>query len=198
VFDGVWQEGDDIANSAQPNAVPGDVKIRDLNGDKKIDGEDRQIIGQRDPKWTWGWTNTFTYKNWSLYIFAHGVQGITKLNDSKFTEPDGFDGRTNFIKRTYWTPENPVNNYPRNNKLANPFGVRSYEKADFIRIKDITLSYELSKSVAKEIGFKNMKAYVTGRNLFTISNWDGMDPEFNGQRSVPLQKEFVVGLQLSF
>ncbi|BDD10410.1 SusC/RagA family TonB-linked outer membrane protein [Fulvitalea axinellae] len=197
VFDGVWQQGEDIANSAQPNAVPGDVKLKDVNGDNAIGSEDRQIQGQLDPTWTWGMENTFTYKNFSLYVFMHGVNGVTKHNNAKLNA-DSFQGRANTNVKTYWTPENPINSYPRNHENANIFKAKIFESANFVRVKDITLSYTLNPEVAKRFKMQNLKIYATGRNLFTITDWDGMDPEINGQLGVPLQEEYVLGVQLSF
>ncbi|TKG92878.1 TonB-dependent receptor [Puteibacter caeruleilacunae] len=201
VFDGIWQENDDIDNSAQPLAVAGDVKIKDITNDedgKSIGSEDRQIQGQRDPKWTWGMENTFSYKNWSLYVFLHGVQGVTKNNNSKLNESDSFDGRVNTNIKNYWTPENPINTYPRNHRNANVFGASIYEVADFMRVKDVTLSYNLDSKLVKKWKIDNMKMFVTGRNLLTVTDWDGMDPEIDSQLSIPLQREYVFGVQFSF
>lgn len=200
VFDGIWQEGDDFANSAQPDAVPGDIKVKDVTNegdDKDITSIDREIQGQLDPKWTWGMENTFSYKNLSLYVFMHGVNGITKRNSAKLND-DSFDGRKNTNIKNYWTPENPINTYPRNHQHANLKKVMMYESADFIRIKDITLSYQLEKSLLEKLRIQNLKIYFTARNMFTISDWDGMDPELNSQLSIPLQKEYIFGLNFTF
>ncbi|MDR0791944.1 MAG: SusC/RagA family TonB-linked outer membrane protein [Chitinophagaceae bacterium] len=81
VWDGVYQLGDDIANSPQPNAKPGYAKVKDLNGDKQITANgDMTIIGSRQPAFIWGMGNTFTYKSLSLYVFVHGVVGTSRPN----------------------------------------------------------------------------------------------------------------------
>ncbi|MEW4923954.1 TonB-dependent receptor [Algibacter sp. 2305UL17-15] len=203
-FDGIWQQNDDIANSAQPGAVPGDVRVLDVNNPVDDAGnpilgisanDDRVIQGQRDPKVIWGLDNTFTYKNVSLNIFMHGVGGVTKRNTTK--DENVFGGvRRNWYVLDYWTPDNPINTFHRNHQDANINNVGFFEKADFIRIKDISLSYKFNESLFGDSN-GSLKLYFTARNLFTITDWDGLDPELNSQRSVPLQKEFILGLNLT-
>lgn len=205
VFNGIWQQGDDISNSAQTNAFPGDVRVLDIDNPLDENGLpilgisndlDRAIQGQRDPKMTWGLENTFNYKNFSLYIFMHGVTGVTKRNTIR--DENVFLGvRRNWFVLDYWTPENPINTYHRNDPNANIFNVGFYENADFIRIKDITLTYKLGEKIFGSSS-NGLKLFATARNLFTITNWDGLDPELASQRSIPLQKEFVLGLNLNF
>ncbi|MEQ9290184.1 MAG: SusC/RagA family TonB-linked outer membrane protein [Cyclobacteriaceae bacterium] len=205
VFDGIWQEGDDIANSAQPGAVPGDVRVKDL--DNPLDENnlpvlgisseyDRAIQGQRDPKLIWGLENTFQYKNFSLYVFAHAVNGITRR--STIRDENVFGGvRRNWYVLDYWTPDNPIGSFNRNNIDANIHNVGWYNSANFIRIKDITLSYNFDNALFGKTGLNNARIYFTARNLFTITNWEGLDPELSAQSAVPLQKEFIFGLNFS-
>ncbi|MEM8566141.1 MAG: TonB-dependent receptor [Bacteroidota bacterium] len=204
VFDGIWQEGDDIANSAEPFAVPGDVRTRDI--DNPLDNEgnpivgisndfDRAIQGQRDPKFIWGLENTWRYKNISLYVFAHAVSGVTRRNTLRDVNVFG-EVRRNWYVLDYWTPENPINTYHRNSIDANINNVRFYEDADFIRIKDVTLSYTFNDKLFGSTGFKNARVYFTARNLLTITDWEGLDPELGNQNAVPLQKEFILGLNI--
>lgn len=198
-FDGIWQEEDDIASSAQPDAVPGDVRVRDISNPLDDNGnpiigisanDDRIIQGQRDPITIWGITNTFTYKNFSLNVLVHGVGGVIKRNTLR--DVNVFGGvKRNWYVLDFWTPENRSNTFYRNGLDANPFGVRFYEDADFVRVKDITLAYQFRQS-----NF-NLKLYFTGRNLFTFTSWEGLDPELNSQRAIPLQKEYVFGLNFT-
>ena len=205
VFDGIWQEEDDIANSAEPEAVPGDVRTRDIANPVDENGEpiigisndfDRAIQGQRDPEFIWGLENTFRYKNLSLYVFAHAVTGVTKRNSIR--DVNVFNGvRRNWYVLEYWTPENPINTFHRNHIDANINNVRFYEDADFIRIKDVTLSYNFNDKIFGNTALKNARVYFTARNLFTITDWEGLDPELDNQNAVPLQREFIFGLNLS-
>lgn len=197
-FDGVFQEGDDITNSAQPDARPGDVKIRDVNGDGVISADtDRVIIGQSNPDLNWGFANTFTYKGLSLYVFLQGVYGETKRNH--LVNDLVFDGvRRNTTNLAWWTPENQSNKYWANDIDANPLGIRIYEKADFIRLRDVSLAYNLPRDVLDKLGMRQLKVYLSGRNLLTITDFEGIDPEMSDQLGTPLQKEILLGLNFSF
>jgi TonB-linked SusC/RagA family outer membrane protein len=200
VFDGVWQL-DETAEAAKWGSVPGYIKIKDINEDGKLTSEDRQIIGQRDTKMIWGLTNTFKYRNFTLDIFMHGVQGVTKNNDLMSDLGVTAGIRHNTINKNWWTPDNPSNDFFMNHVDAHRMaGVEAgiYESADFIRIKDVSLSYDLPSSLLKRLGLNKFKLYVTGRNLLTFTKWRGLDPELSTQEAIPLQKEFVFGLNLGF
>src|SRR5690606_25985827 len=100
----------------------------------------------RDPKVMWGMTNTFSYKNFSLNIFLHGVHGVTK-NNELMRETGDVEVRTNTIKMNWWTPDNPTNEWVANHRDANRMGGFStgyYQDASFIRVKDLTLTYRLA------------------------------------------------------
>ena len=197
VFDGVWQLDEaDIAEVY--GSQPGYVKIKDVNGDLVINGDDRVIQGQRDPKVIWGITNTINYKNFGLNFFITGVSGNRKPNN--LWSVDVYQGvRRNTVYRDWWTPDNPTNVIFANDELANSqggFQASRYEDASFIRLKDITLSYDLSSNILEKLKLNKLRLYVTGRNLVTITDWTGLDPELNNQRSVPLVKEYVMGLNI--
>ena len=195
-YDGVYQLNDDIANSPMPDSEPGFAKIVDQDDDGDIDADDLVIIGQLDPKITAGLNMTFTYKNLSLNLVSQGAFGVTRqntlLNDNVFT-----DVRRNTTKKNWWTPDNPTNDFYANVDGANPRNVRFYENADYWRIRDITLSYNMPKSVTDAIGLNNLKVYFSGRNLFTITKFEGLDPELRNDRDIPLQRTYTVGLNLS-
>lgn len=197
-FDGVFQLDDDIANSAQPSAEPGFAKINDVDNNKVINDDDRQIIGHIDPDFIWGMTNNFEYKNFSLNIFFQGVNGGTRSNELLLD--DVWPGtRRKPMKNNWWTPENPTNEHWANHKNANmTYEVNRFEKTDYIRLKDITLTYNFPSSVLQILGFSNFQFYLSGRNLMTITDWSGLDPEFTIQRSIPLQKEYTAGIVLGF
>lgn len=200
VFDGVWQTSE-AAEAAAWGSQPGFIKIKDVNGDSKLTSDDRQIMGQRDPKMIWGMTNIFTYKNFSLSVFIHGVQGITKNNDLMSDLGVTAGVRHNTTVKNWWTPNNPSNDFWMNHVDAHRMaGVEAgiYESADFTRLKDVSLSYDLSPNMLKRLGLDKLKVYVTGRNLATITSWRGLDPELNSSESIPLQKEYVFGLTLGF
>ena len=200
IFNGVWQSNE-AAEAAKWGSLPGYIKIKDVNNDSKLTAEDRQIIGQKDPKMIWGLTNTIKYKNFTLDIFVHGVQGVTRNNELMMDTGVSAGVRKNTITKNWWTPENPSNDFYRNNINAHLMsGVTAgiYESADFVRIKDISLAYDLSSKLMTRFGLNKLRLYVTGRNLFTFTNWRGLDPELIGTELIPLQKEFVFGMNIGF
>ena len=203
VWDGIWQLGEEEA-AAVYNSQPGYVKLKDLNGDELIDANnDRRIIGQLDPKMLWGLTNTLIYGNWSFSFFFHGVTGITAHND-RMTDSVQDDLRYNTIKKDWWTPTNPSTTWYMNKKMANEMaghGATLFESTDFIRLKDVSLAYNLPQNAISRIGLSNVKVYVSGRNLLTFTDWSGLDPELvdqDAQRNIPMQKELVFGLTFGF
>ncbi len=203
VWDGIWQLGEEEA-AAVYNSQPGYVRLKDLNGDNKIDANnDRRIIGQLDPKMLWGLTNTLIYGNFSFSFFFHGVNGVTAHND-RMTDSVQDDLRYNTIKKDWWTPTNPSTTWYMNKKMANEMaghGATLYESTDFIRLKDVSLAYDLPKNAISRIGLSNVKVYFSGRNLLTFTQWSGLDPELtdqDSQRNIPMQKEFIFGLNFGF
>lgn len=199
-WDGVWQTNE-ADEAAKYGSKPGFVKLRDANKDGKLDADDRVINGQRDPKVLWGLTNAFSYRNFTLQIFIHGVHGVTKHN-TLMTDDDTYTFvRRRTVNKNWWTPDNPTNDWVANNRDAERMaGLKGnyYENADFIRIKDISLSYDFPQRYIEQYKLSRLRLYLTGRNQFTFTNWSGLDPELSEQFAIPLQKEFVVGVNFSF
>jgi len=199
IWDGIWQLGEE-EQAAIYNKYPGGSKLIDINNDSIISpNDDRVIQGQRDPKFIWGMNNTLTYKDLTLSVFIHGIHGITASNA---LESDNVFGRVlrNTTKKNWWTPENPTNEWIINDDKGGSNGginTLKYYSKDFVRIKDITLSYDLAR-LLKSAGFSKLQVYATGRNLITFTKWPGLDPELDAQLALPLQKEYVFGINLSF
>jgi TonB-linked SusC/RagA family outer membrane protein len=198
VFDGIFQASDDIKSSAQPTALPGYVRVKDVNGDGKIDPLDRTFIGSLQPKYTGGMTNTIRVSRFTLSAFINTVQGVTRSNQLLGTNQVFTDVRRNTVARIYWTPETPINNYPSNSNNSNPLAVPFYEDASFVRLKDLSLSYDLPTSIATKLGGESLRFYVNGRNLWTKTKWTGLDPELDAQRNVPLEKVVTGGITVRF
>lgn len=193
-FIGVWQ-AEDVDLAAKYGAKPGYARYEDLNNNGVYDPEDRQLIGSPEPNFTWGLTNNFKYKNFGLSVFMYGKTGVLKANPYK--------DRNYLIARTYWTPENRNNEFWANTSQANRYlgkGITPsvYDKADFIRIKDITLNYSFSSKLMSSAGLNRLNVFLTGKNLFTITKWGALDPELDAQRAIPLQREYIMGFNLSF
>ncbi|MBS1565383.1 MAG: SusC/RagA family TonB-linked outer membrane protein, partial [Bacteroidetes bacterium] len=176
---GVWQQGED-ASSVDPSAKPGYLKFADLDNSKTITAAgDRTIVGYKNPKWTGGITNTFTYKNLSLRIFIQTFQGAMK-NNQIYDNADQ-SGAINLPEDIgYWTAANKSNTRP-SLAYTNPYNYPYPSKAGYTRLKDITLSYNLPQAFISKCGFSNFSVYVSGRNIHTWTPWLGWDPETNYQ-----------------
>ncbi len=202
-FDGVFQEGDDIKNSAQPDAQPGYAKVVDQNEDGKIDAEDRIIHGQLDPKINWGINNTLSYKGFSFYFLVYGLHGHVDANDLLVDYVWG-DVRLNTTRKDWWTPENPTNEYYKNEVGANSYTTRIVEKKGFVRIKDVSLSFTLPSDLLSRLKLINAKIYLTARNLGVFTNWTGWDPELEWAGDnppvprQPMQREYLIGFTVDF
>ena len=196
---GIWQANEE-AEAAKYGQKPGDIKVEDVNHDGQITPEeDRMIIGQRTPKLTLGFNNKIQYKEWELDLFLYGRFGHTVVNNFK----RGFirSGWQNQSVYDYWTPQNPTNDMPRplygdNNPLyASTLG---YENGDFVKIKDVTLAYNVPLKWISRIGLSRLRIYGTMKNFFTFSGVSDYDPEGNGSIYYPITKELVFGVNVAF
>ncbi len=182
VIDGVWQEGDDFT-STKDIVKPGDFKYRDLNGDKIVNADDRQVIGNPFPNFMASLTNNFTYKGFNLNIFFDGVWGSKMLNNNlvdTYFPANLMRNRLAEPLLNRWTPSNPSNVYP---SFVNPLGqgkkeVNTYtvENANFLRLNTVKLGYDFTirNSVVKGLG-----VFVTGQNLAMWTKYKGYDPSIN-------------------
>lgn len=196
VWDGIWQVGED--NKIDPTSKPGYVKFKDIDGDGKITPLDRQVLNSNQPDFLAGLTNRFSYGGFSLSIFFNAVVGGYSPN-SLLNHGTNFFDRTNLMDLPYWTPENPLNDRPSIG-YPNPLGYRFYQSRSFVRLQDVSLSYDIPKSVLSKAKISQLKLYVSGKNLKTWTNWDGWDPEHgSGGRTPangPLLSSWIVGLNL--
>ncbi|WP_233254143.1 SusC/RagA family TonB-linked outer membrane protein [Hymenobacter sedentarius] len=200
---GVWQQGEDVSKT-DPGAKPGDLKFADINGDGKIDSNDRQYQGTALPDWQGGITNTLTYKGLSLRVFLQTVQGVLRNNGNlNFVD---LGGRVNLPQEIgYWTPQNLSQDRPGLN-FTNPRGYGYPSDASFTRLKDVTLSYSVPATLTEKWHLGNLSVYVSGRNLYTWTKWVGWDPEQgytvgngtgNGGTNFPNVRSIVGGLSVS-
>ncbi|SEJ50237.1 TonB-linked outer membrane protein, SusC/RagA family [Dyadobacter koreensis] len=213
VTDGLYQSADELAALTDASArKPGDRRYKDLNGDKKIDDNDRTIIGRAQPKFIGGISNTFSYKGLDLTVFFQGVYGNKILNANRF-ELEYLNGTTNqdrdMLNR--WTPTNTNTDIPRasTTRPANRISTRQIEDGSYLRLKNIQLAYNLPSSVTKSLHVQGIRFYVTAQNYVTWTKYSGYDPEVNrfGQdsrsqgfdyASYPAAKTLIFGLNVSF
>lgn len=177
VYTGVLQAGETYA--PQPDSKPGDPKFQDISGpegkpDGKIDANDRTIIGSANPKFIYGVTNSFRYKNFDLSLFVHGSAGNDLLNMTRMNLE--LNRTTDALNR--WTSTHTNTDIPRdgfyNSKYGGYINSHFIEDASFLRVKNITLGYTLS-NISR--AFSSLRIYVTAENILTLTKYSGWDPE---------------------
>ena len=190
---GIFQNTTEIENYKnakgiviQPDAVPGDIKFEDYNGDGKIDSSDRHYIGSPDPLFTINFANTLSWKNFSLYFNFRWAQG----DDEHFLwfDPNAFGtsmGSGNQLAQIKpWRQEGDGDKYPRygwgSSTLATAMNYQFWNPRSFLKLKDLSFSYNVPQKAIRKIGLEGLRIYVAGTDLFTISNWSGLDPENAG------------------
>lgn len=182
---GVFQSWDEINNYKgvngliQPNAIPGDFKIVDLNNDGKIDINDRKYTGSPWPAWVVGFTSVLSYKGFDLNLFICGSLGNKVFN--AFHRGDL--SNANVPKYYYddrWTPDNHTNSMCRAiyapGQNYEPLDVY-VENGSWIKLKSLTLGYNIPDKILKKLPVKKFKVYISGQNLYTYTKYRGMDPE---------------------
>lgn len=181
IFDGIWQQGDDIANSAQPLAQPGDIRVKDLNGDGKIDATNDRAIIKNEPHWIGSLGTNLKYKGFDFLVDFYTVQGAVKSNSYLYVFNDGgsLTGKTNGVKVDYWTPENPSSFYPRprQNSSILYFSSLAYQNASYVRLRTVTLGYTLPKSISRKLSIQNLRVYASGNNMWTKTKYLSYNPE---------------------
>lgn len=198
---GIWQTAD-AALATTYGYKPGDIRVDDLNNDKKFTAlGDRLVIGSTVPKYSVGFNNDITFKNFDLnvYVFARVGQMFNSNYAAKF-EPNGIENGANV---DYWTPENPTNDYPRPNinisKAAMPFAsTLGFKDGSFLKIRTITVGYTLPSELAAKIHVASLRWYVSAKNYVTFSKVKDYDPEGGGSFERPLTRLFVTGLTIGF
>ncbi len=200
-YDGIYQEGDDIASSGNPLAQPGDVRVVDQDGNGQIDDRDN-VFTNTDPDWYGSITNTITYKNFDLFADIYILQGATLLNPV-LANGELWKGAINGIRTKYYTPEFPSTQYPRPKPDTHlhlfSFAVRD---ASYIRLRTLSLGYNIPQNSISKIGFQRAKVYLTGTNLFTSTDFRSYSPEQSPQNgsetTFPETRNITLGVKLGF
>ncbi|MET3879838.1 TonB-linked SusC/RagA family outer membrane protein [Chitinophaga sp. OAE865] len=178
--DGIFKSKEEVDASAQKTAKPGDIRFRDVNGDKKINDDDRVLLGNAQPKFSFGFSNTFSMKGFDLMVLLQGVYG-NKLYNVNTATLENLTGLQNQSTTTLdrWTPDHTDTNIPRATtvKPTSRSWDRLVEDGSYLRVKTVQLGYNLSKETLHRIKLAGLKVYVNVQNLFTITNYSGLDPE---------------------
>ena len=196
---GLWQESD-AAEMEKFNAnghkfTAGSVRPVDQNGDYKIDADDRVILGNKNPRLTAGWSNTFTWKGIEL--------SVELLGRFKYMISTGGEGQLGMYQQReidYWTPNNtgaewqkPVYSQAGGDSYS---GLLGFKDASFVKIRNLSLGYNFDKKLLNSIGLNALKIYVQGRNLgMLFSSVDFMDLDTG---ATFFNRGFTVGLQVEF
>lgn len=187
VVDGIFQNQPEVdAAAAQKGKAIGRWRYKDLNGDGVVNEKDQQQIGKPEPDFTYGINLNAAYKGFDLSAFVQGVQGISIYNFSKYHTDFAFDP---FNKSTRildsWTPQNTGATLPQLSKtnVNDELRPSTYfvENGSYARLKNLQLGYTLPTAWTAGIRATSLRVYVQAQNLFTITKYQGMDPEVNLQ-----------------
>ena len=223
-MDGIFQNAAEIIGSAyQGNYIrPGDVKFKDINADGVINEKDRTFLGSAIPKYSYGATANLQYANFDLSVFFQGTYG-NKLYLQVNQDIEGFYRAFNVTQRVYdqrWHGEGTSNKMPRvswlgssNNKTPS---TRFLEDGSYVRLKNVQLGYNIPQKLVDRLHVKNLRVYLTGQNLWTLTKYSGLDPEMNtsdnlnGEKyrgdvaagidwgTYPSARSFILGVNLNF
>ncbi len=210
--DGIFQNADEIQNSAQPNAQPGHIRFVDQNGDGKIDLDDRTVLGKPFPTLNLSLGNNFRYRNFSLDFLFQYVGGISML-DANITETlyptNEYRNRLSEYLLNRWTPGNPTNEYPSGvnptayggDYVINSLTVRD---ASFLRLRNVNLNYEVFNQGQT---INRINIFLAMENLATWTKYSGYDPDASATgtnatskvsyNSYPLARTFRLGINLT-
>lgn len=207
---GTWKPGQE-ADAAVFNAKPGDSRYEDINDDGEITTDDFQVIGRGIPATTAGWNNTISYKSFTLNVFFQGVFGIDKLNYTRAAAMSGSGDARQYIlseiKDRYIPGVNETSDIPAFSatNVVYTQSSRFIEDGSYIRLKNLSLSYKLP--TLNKLG---ISVFVSGTNLFTITDYKGIDPESSNIGSgtdtaqgidygaYPNSRTYTAGVNLSF
>lgn len=222
--EGIYQTMEQLQTHARKENNPidaangtylGDIMYKDQNGDSVINGDDRVLIGSPHPKFTYGFTNSFTYKGFDFSFFFQGSYGAKILNYNRklLTAQTGRENQLTDVLNA-WTPENTNTDVPRyiagdpndNNAVSS----RYVEDGSYLRLQNITLGYTVPKKyLSKTKIISSVRAYMGMQNVFTLTKYTGLDPEIGAYNGDPLRmnvdyghypaaRTFTIGANVTF
>ncbi|MDP9082084.1 MAG: TonB-dependent receptor [Bacteroidota bacterium] len=207
---GIFQSTAEVASSPKQftdSTLPGDLKYKDVNGDGKIDQNDRTIVGGVYPKLNYSFNLGASFKGFDLSAMFQGVYGVKSYVSGWGTIPfvQGASPTTDWLNA--WTPEHPSATMPRiyfgqsaPDKIGRP-STFFLQDASYLRLKNLVFGYTIPAQVTKKIGVNRVRVYFAGDNLLTITKFKGLDPERYGSGDVvqyPQNKIYSFGVNVSF
>ncbi|WP_210516001.1 SusC/RagA family TonB-linked outer membrane protein [Hymenobacter terricola] len=213
---GIFQSDQEaVEYGAQPLARAGDVKWKDIDGNGKIDDNDREVIGNPMPKYFFGFNNTFAYKAFSLDILTNGSVGYDIYNGMFALNNSGVQNNTQYVYDNRWiSPSQPGDGRfgrtirgGRNNNAQ--YSSQYLFDGSYLRIRTVTLAYTVPAALAQRIGLQGARIFATGANLYTFTKYQGYDPEVStagdnllAPRSdfgtYPIARSYTAGVSVSF
>lgn len=222
VTDGLFRTQEELAKGPIPTGLTvapgslwlGDIRYKDLNGDGVIDDKDERVIGNPNPKFTYGFTNTFSFKGIDLSVFLYGSYGGQIMNYTRRqTEAmtSAFNNQLVTVLNRY-TPTITAANMPRYNQWTNnniKISDRYIESASYLRIQNVALGYSIPKSIISRLKIASARFYASVQNLHTFTKYTGYDPELGALNSqigfmnvdnghYPVPRTFTFGTNIQF
>lgn len=198
-FDGIWGSVEEIEGSHMPDARPGDIRVKDTNGNGEVDTDDRIIIN-KDPDWYGSLSTRISVAGFDLYVELYHVHNATRTNNylAGFNEGGTLQGVLNGIKVDYWTPENLTGTFPRPRRNETPSYIWSAAVSDasYTRLRTVSLTYHLPKAVLKKAKLADISIYGTATNVATWTDYLSYSPE-NNVNGYPDGKNFVFGIKIT-
>ncbi len=193
------------------NSVIGNIKVADVNGDKKLNASDRVFIGSGQPDWEGGMTNRFTYAGFDLTVAAFARMGstlISNMHRSGGSFTNTYQANYNNLRTRYWTPTNSENFYPKPNAGTTNSpnsNLLSFYDGSYLKIRSIALGYNVAQNATRKLGVSSLRLYTTVRDPFIlfspyVNKYDGLDPESAGALAVdtPPTWSMIFGLNVTF
>jgi len=212
---GIFQSAAEVASYAKMvDAAPGRFKYEDINKDGKISDADRTFFGNPNPDFTLGINLNVAYKRFDISTNLYGSFGNEILNETRYFQdflPSFQNSKSIPLLTESWLPTRPSTKWPivENNSYFSTNGVINdfyVEDGTYMRVKQLSLGYTIDPATLKRYGIDKARVFVQGANLFTITNYSGLDPEVAGSTSsfgvdkgnYPPMKTFNVGISLTF
>jgi len=209
IWDGIFQNADEISRSPkQPvTPTPGDLKIKDVNGDGVIDDRDRTYVDGKFPSYQYAFNLGASWKGIDISAQLYGSQGQKIYVNGWGIEPFRQGSIPTTDWRNRWTPEHPTNTMPKIYVADGYAPVQQYpstyflKDGSFMRLKNVQLGYTLPQQLLNKAGVKSLRVYFSTDNVFTISKYPGLDPERTGDGtyvSYPQVRTFTFGATAQF
>lgn len=210
--DGIFQSQSEVDNYFQEGARPGDLKFVDVNGDGEINNQDRTQIGDPFPEFSYGFNFNSSFKNFDFLVSLQGTVGNDIMNIKKIDMNSGvgwYNAPKNLMEKA-WSPTNPSNDqFAINATNTNNLQISDWlvEDGSYLRLKNIQIGYSLPESVLTKAGVQRVRFWVGAYNLFTITNYSGLDPEIGSssplssgvdQGYYPMAKSYMLGINATF